>query len=354
MVLVMTRMLRLCLVMVLLATLASAQPIPNPATLFNVASYAGATAGDKIAGCVAALPSTGGICDARSLPSGGTINAITLGQNGATVLGPCGTFTVNGSIQIYNLAGIAGFQWIGCGKFGTIFIWNGNAGSPMFRIRGVRESKFESFAINSNQFVPLLIGVQFETADAGLSSARTLRDVRMEGTAPGGLTDGVVWCLGGGENTNATDNSFWCGPRLVANNTTAAGNAVLHFASVPGYIVPGMFVYDNTRGAITAGTTVMSVGATTVTMNANAIGGGVFNDDTIVFAPGMGGGGNNDIDVIEQVDINNYSQAALHVMGTQSTQHLFLRDAASSNGNGKYAVLSQRGSFFLDWWRKRK
>ncbi len=71
----------------------------------------------------------------------------------------------------------------------------------------------------------------------------------------------------------------------ATNNTTAAGNATLHFASTPSWIVPGMSVTDTTSGsAIPANTTVLSVTGTTVVMSANAAGGGVGNGDTIVFS----------------------------------------------------------------------
>lgn len=71
----------------------------------------------------------------------------------------------------------------------------------------------------------------------------------------------------------------------VTNGTTAAGNAVLHFAATPAWVVQGMSVYDATGASlIPAGTTVLSVAGTTVTMSANAAGAGVGNGDTIVFS----------------------------------------------------------------------
>lgn len=71
----------------------------------------------------------------------------------------------------------------------------------------------------------------------------------------------------------------------TTNNTTAGGNAVLHFASTPTWIVAGMTVRDNTSGSvIPTATTVLSVAGTTVTMSANATGGGVGNGDVINFS----------------------------------------------------------------------
>jgi len=71
----------------------------------------------------------------------------------------------------------------------------------------------------------------------------------------------------------------------TTNNTTASGNATLHFASTPAWIVPGMTITDVTApSVIPAGTTVLSVTGTTVVMSANASGGGVGNGDSIQFS----------------------------------------------------------------------
>jgi hypothetical protein len=75
------------------------------------------------------------------------------------------------------------------------------------------------------------------------------------------------------------------GGSLATNGTTASGNAILHFASVPAWIVAGMTVRDaTTPAAIPAATTVLSTTGTTVTLSANAAGGGVGNGDTITFS----------------------------------------------------------------------
>lgn len=74
------------------------------------------------------------------------------------------------------------------------------------------------------------------------------------------------------------------GGSATTNATTAAGNATLHFAATPVYVRAGMVVNDTTSSVIPAGTTVLSVTATTVVMSANATGGGVGNGDTITFS----------------------------------------------------------------------
>lgn len=71
----------------------------------------------------------------------------------------------------------------------------------------------------------------------------------------------------------------------TTNGATASGNATLHFASTPSWIVPGMTVRDATSAAvIPAGTTVLSTTGTTVVMSANATGGGVGGTDIITFS----------------------------------------------------------------------
>lgn len=70
----------------------------------------------------------------------------------------------------------------------------------------------------------------------------------------------------------------------ATNNTTAAGNATLHFAITPPWVVAGMSIYDvTTPSAISAQTTVLSATGTTVVMSAVAAGAGVGSGDSIAF-----------------------------------------------------------------------
>lgn len=82
----------------------------------------------------------------------------------------------------------------------------------------------------------------------------------------------------------------------TTNATTAAGNATLHFASTPAWIVAGMSVRDVTSPAvIPANTTVLSTTGTTVVMSNNAAGAGVGSGDSIAFsafAPATASSGN--------------------------------------------------------------
>jgi hypothetical protein len=69
----------------------------------------------------------------------------------------------------------------------------------------------------------------------------------------------------------------------ATNATTAAGTAVLHFASTAGVVDGSQIVDSSNATVIPVGTTVLSHTATTVTMSANAIGAGVGNGDVITF-----------------------------------------------------------------------
>jgi len=75
----------------------------------------------------------------------------------------------------------------------------------------------------------------------------------------------------------------------TTNNTTAAGNNTLHFASTPASFTNGATITDiTTPAAIPAGTTVSSSTGTTVVISANAAGPGVGNGDVIAVSATCG------------------------------------------------------------------
>ncbi len=83
---------------------------------------------------------------------------------------------------------------------------------------------------------------------------------------------------------NTMNNNYQAANGMVVLATsalTAAGSPVLTFVATTG-VVDGMKVYD-ASGGVTVGTTVLSHDATTVTMSANAVGGGVASAATIRF-----------------------------------------------------------------------
>jgi hypothetical protein len=205
--------------------------ISNPTTL-NVSNFPGATAGDQIAACVAALPSSGGTCDARGLSPGGTIPTITLSKSGTTILGPCGQFNVTGSINIYNppAGQMSGFQWHGCGASftpgaGTQFAWAGNSTDPLLDLRGVRESQFTNFSIASTPAQPLAEGIRLETVFGGISTNRGFRNILVYATNTGGLGKGFRWCTGtacGNAGGDANNDLDYLENVLVENYDTCA------------------------------------------------------------------------------------------------------------------------------------
>lgn len=179
---------------------AQAEPPPHVGAVYNAGEFPGATVGDKIAACIGALPPTGGICDARSLPPEGTIPGMTIAKSGITILGPCGRFTVTGSIRFYNASnGIQQVSWQGCGAgyndFGTEFAWQGNPSDPLFRLIGVRETAFENLHVNASSGAPLATAFQLETQSRQASTNRTFRNILVEGTN-GGIGKGFRWCAG--------------------------------------------------------------------------------------------------------------------------------------------------------------
>jgi hypothetical protein len=230
-------------------------------------NFSGATSGDKISACVAALPSgnSGGVCDARGLPSG-TIPAITLAKSGVTLLGPCGYFIVTGTIQIYNPSGISGFTWRGCGadfgNTGTTLSWEGNTSDPMIRIRGVRDSEFEDFGINSNIVFPLATAVRLETATGTTSTSRIFRHVLINGTnaASAGLTKGMQWCTGdncGGAGGDANNDLDYIENVSVVNYFNTAysieGTQAKTIMFVNSQMATGARGVSTTQGAIQSG-----------------------------------------------------------------------------------------------------
>lgn len=107
---------------------------------------------------------------------------------------------------------------------------------------------------------------------------------------------------------------FWGGTTTVVspvtNNTTASGNATLHFAAVPDNVVVGQIITnDTTPASISAATTVLSKTSTTVVMSANAAS-TVGNGDSISFGTNSTlywGGGTMTLD---QPDANNQTNQA--------------------------------------------
>ncbi|HXI41274.1 MAG TPA: hypothetical protein VNH83_14930 [Bryobacteraceae bacterium] len=172
------------------------------ATVLYATNFSGATVGDQISACVAALPSTGGICDARGLASGGTIPTITLAKSGVNLLLPCGVFNVTGPIIVWNNGGsISGFNMLGCGTsfdfaVGTQLNWAGGATGPLLDLRAVRDSTFSNFSIKSDLTAPLAEGIRRETWPGGVSTNVEFTNIIIYSVRATGLIKGVRWCTG--------------------------------------------------------------------------------------------------------------------------------------------------------------
>jgi hypothetical protein len=70
---------------------------------------------------------------------------------------------------------------------------------------------------------------------------------------------------------------------FATNNTTAAGNATLHFVATPAWVIANMVVFDlTTPASIPASTLVLSTTGSTIVMTNNAAGAGVGSGDNIV------------------------------------------------------------------------
>jgi hypothetical protein len=117
----------------------------------------------------------------------------------------------------------------------------------------------------------------------------------------------------------------------ATNATTASGNATLHFAATPAWIVAGMSVRDVTTAAvIPAATTVSTTTGTTVVLSTTATGAGVGNGDSIdfsAFAPAVASSGSEPNTTPGQVVNTNttitFPQAGSGGWGTVTSFGLF-------------------------------
>jgi hypothetical protein len=125
---------------------------------------------------------------------------------------------------------------------------------------------------------------------------------------------------------------------VTTNGTTASGNATLHFASVPSWVVAGMTIVDLTSGSvIPAGTTILSTTSTTVTMSANASGAGVGGADSIGFSAYSASTGTSPSSIVSVADAKlPQSTADWTANGASPVLGWGVFDAASS-GNLLYS-----------------
>lgn len=221
------RLIKAAVLAIVVAAFLMGQATYQNSAVYNVAGFAGADLGAKIAACIAALPTFGGTCDARGVSNVATSAGFTATRSGYTLLMPCGFFTWTSSIIIGPAA--SGVDWIGCGASftasGTIMFWGGGATGPLLDLRSVRDSKFENFTVNANSGNPLAEGIRRETWAGGVSTRVIFSNILISGNIQGSLYKGIRWCTGGdcsngaiiGNNDLDTLNNV-----LVANYTNCA------------------------------------------------------------------------------------------------------------------------------------
>ena len=146
-------------------------------------------------------------------------------------------------------------------------------------------------------FVPGGVGVEsvgrrlvlgHTTLDPGVLAALAARFfdyVARAGASVSAFMRPDTWIeIGDAATTAPLPAEILLGTPLTTNALTAAANATLNFAAVPGTILPGMAIVDLTAAAaIPAGTTVVSKTATTVVMSQTATGAGVGAGNVIQF-----------------------------------------------------------------------
>lgn len=146
--------------------------------------------------------------------------------------------------------------------FSQTFITNSRLGANQYGVQNLVDSSVSNTIFNSN-------GIDVNLGAGANHNRFTGNRFEFNGT-------GASIVIAGGFGWSAT---------ATTNGATAAGNAILHFASGPAAAIQGYLIYDQTNPtAIPFGTYVTTATpATTETMSANAIGGGVVNGDTILF-----------------------------------------------------------------------
>lgn len=196
-------------------------PIVTSMAILDASTFSGATNGDKIVACIAALPSTGGICDARNLSVNGVIPSFTINKSGITILGPFGVQTITGIIKFNNVRNV---RWYGCGEepstIGTRFSWAGNSTDPCFQLSGSRECVLADFSIWSSSLLPLSVGIGQSPQAGGLTTNNTFKNIIIESNNAGGLDKGMRWYGVGGNNDASLVE------RVTVNNYTTAAFSI--------------------------------------------------------------------------------------------------------------------------------
>jgi hypothetical protein len=184
-----------------------AAPAPGQ-TYYTVASFPGANAGAQIAACIAALPSTGGVCDARSLPPSVSMpTGLQITGKPVQVIFGFQTIALGGTIAMQNVSGveIAGSSASLTPLGGTIFNWVGNATAPAFALTSVANCRLSNFRLQVYPPYTLASGIYI---DRGVNAQvdptlNAVENVTIISDSPAGLFGkGVQMALGPGGDAN--------------------------------------------------------------------------------------------------------------------------------------------------------
>lgn len=215
------RAIWLLLVILLMAIGSAASPGRNGTTsspapgqaLYDVSTFAGATAGDQITACIKSLPRSGGICDARSLSSPLSIpNGLDISTPVEIIFG-YGVIQLGGTILIHDTtaAAIIGQTVDWNLASGTTFQWVGNGLDPAFDLSSVTRGRLEHFGITIAGKNFLAAGIRLERGARSnqCPTQNHIEDIFINsGPTPGAIDKGVQLALGGGGDVNNDYNEF--------------------------------------------------------------------------------------------------------------------------------------------------
>lgn len=151
----------------------AASPFPQP-SVQNCAVYAGRDAGEKIAACLADLPS-GGIADARGISGAQKISRrLVIDKRGVNLLlGPASEFTLEDGVTI-DLTGYAS-QIIGGGHTTVFLLGNGSSLRVGNSTTPVARWKLENFAVKPAEGKTPRAGIILQNAREGVLSGLSVQ-----------------------------------------------------------------------------------------------------------------------------------------------------------------------------------
>jgi len=210
--------------LLILGSFARAQ---QPALLAT--DFPGANAGTKIAACIAALPSAGGVCDARGLTGEQSISSLTIAKPVRLLMGAA-KYSVTGTVTWQNVDGpsLVGVGTVLPSNNMTVFIWAGDATAPMFRLSGVRNADFRMFTARTSSAKPLVTAILSDSGSGGiLTTGNHFTDINIDGTN-GGISKGFRFIIGINGDVNNDVDVF---TRVRVSNYSTAGWSFEHSQS---------------------------------------------------------------------------------------------------------------------------